>query len=139
VVTVYNADGSVKQLNGDDSTAGASAYRIANLQSMIDPGKPLNVGDVWSVDIKADSKTGAEAAKADFKILAEEKVDDVDTIKVQANIKETSGSDPAASEGTYWLEKANGSVVKAELKWTDVPIPGAPTPISGTVNLTRAK
>jgi hypothetical protein len=137
IITVYNADGSVKMLLGEPETTSASAYRVANLQAVIDPGKPLNVGDAWSIDIKADAKTGAAAAKADYKILGEEKVGDIDTIKVQATVKETSGTEPASSESTYWLEKGNGSKVKSESKWTNVPLPTAPGPISGTMTMTR--
>jgi hypothetical protein len=62
------------------------------------------VGDTWAEDVKADAKTGAEADHADYKIVSEEKVGDIDTIKVHATIKETSGGDPASSEGTYWLD-----------------------------------
>jgi hypothetical protein len=134
---VYNADGSLRSIKGDDQTAGPSVYRFSTLGLIIDSGKPASVGDAWSVDIKADAKTGVEAAKADFKILAEEKVGDIDTIKLSAKIKETSSSEPASSDSTYWLSKTDGTIVKAEENWTNAPFPGSPVPITAKVKVTR--
>ena len=134
---IYNADGRVKEIKGDEQTAGAASYRMTTLGLIIDAGKPLAVGDTWSVDLKADAKTGAEAAKADYKVLGEEKVGDLDTVKLSAKIKETGSSDPASSDGTYWIAKSDGSLVKAEVKWVNAPFPGAPGPISASVTMVR--
>ena len=134
---VYNADGSLKEIKGDEQTAGAASYRMTNLGVIIDSGKPLAVGDTWTVEIKADSKTGAVAAKAEYKVLAEEKVGDLDTIKVKATIKESEGAEPASSEGTYWVVKTDGTLAKAEVKWLNAPFPGAPAPITATVSMVR--
>ncbi len=139
VSSVYNADGSLKQIKGDDTIASPAAYRMSNLSVLVDPGKTLNVGDSWSVDIKGDTKTGAEAAKAEYKVLGEEKVGDLDTIKVKFSVKETSGAMPASSEGTTWISKVDGTEVKSEAKWTDAPMPGAPMPITATVTISRVQ
>jgi hypothetical protein len=133
----YFADGSIKEIKGDDQTAGAAAYRMSNLGVIVDAGKPLNVGDTWTYDFKADSKTGAVAAKGEYKVLAEEKVGDLDTVKVKAAIKEADGTDPASSDGTYWISKLDGTLVKAEIKWLNAPFPGAPGPITATVSMVR--
>jgi hypothetical protein len=130
-----NADGSLKEIKGDASTAGPEAYRMTNLEVLIDSGKPLAVGDTWSVDIKAGDK--AKAAKAEYKVIAEEKAGDIDTIKVKFTVKETEGTEPASSDGTYWISKADGSLVRSEVKWANAPFPGAPTPISATMTETR--
>jgi hypothetical protein len=125
----YNSDGSLREIKGPPETSGKEAYRMTNLEVLIDAGKPLNVGDSWSVDIKADDKTGAVAAKADYKIVAEEKIGDIDCVKVKATVKETGGVDPASSDLTYWISKADGSQVKVEGKLMNAPFPGAPAPI----------
>jgi hypothetical protein len=136
VTTVFNADGSIRQIVGD-SNVDASAYRLADLGVIWDSGKTLNIGDTWTYAIKADTKTGAEAATATYKLVGQEKVGDIDTYKVQATVKESSGSEPAASDGFYWLDKSDASLVKAELTWSNAPFPGAPAPISGKLTITR--
>jgi hypothetical protein len=136
-VTVYTKEGEIKEISGAETTP--DSYRLANLGLMRDPGKTLNVGDTWTHEIKADAKTGAVAAKAEYKVLAEEKVGDWDTVKVSQTIKETEGTDPASSTGTVWLLKEDGSTVKAESKWVNAPFPGAPGPINATVKMEREK
>ncbi len=133
--TVYAKDGTVKEITGDQTTA--DTYRMANLGVVFDPGKPLNVGDTWSYDFKKDAKTGAVAAKGTYKLLAEEKVGSFDTLKIQVNVKESEGTDPAANDGTVWISKTDGSVVKMDQKWTNAPFPGAPAPINATVKMDR--
>ena len=136
ISTVFNADGSIKEILGDATVASAAAYRLANLSVVVDSGKPLNVGDTWTYSIKADPKTGAEAATATYKLVAEEKVGDIDTLKVKATVKETGGSEPASSDGFYWLDKGDASIVKSELNMSNAPFPNVP-PISGKLTLTR--
>lgn len=138
ITTVFNADGSIKEIQSDSAAADASAYRLGNLQVIVDSGKPINIGDTWTYNIKADPKTGAEAATATYKLIGEEKVGDIDTIKVQATIKESSGSEPASSDGFYWLDKGDNSVVKAEVTLSNAPFPQAPAPLSGKLTITRA-
>jgi hypothetical protein len=137
ISTIFNADGTVKEILGDSTVASPTAYRRANLGLIVDSGKPLNIGDTWSYDIKADPKTGAEAATATYKLVAEEKIGDIDTLKIQATVKEKDGSEPATSDGFYWLDKGDASLVKAELTWSNAPFPNAPGPISGKLTMTR--
>lgn len=134
-VTVFRKDGTVKEIRGDSVEGGS--YRFANLASVYLPDQDLKVGDEWTKEAKADSTTQAVAYKATFKIAGEEKVGTVDTVKIAFSVKETEGETPAASEGTTWIEKANGKMVKTEQKWTNAPFPGAPGPVSGTVTVTR--
>jgi hypothetical protein len=134
----YNADGSLKTITGDPATtSGPDAYRMSNLEVIIDSGKPLNVGDSWSADIKGDDKSGAVPAKADYKVLGEEKIGDVDSVKLKVTVKENQGAMPASSDGTFWLSKADGSVVKAEIKWVNAPFPGSAGPMNATMTETR--
>jgi hypothetical protein len=134
---IYLPTGEVKSIAGDEGKA--ESYRMANLGIIYDPGKPLNVGDAWSFDIKANKDTGAVDAKADFKLLGEEKVGDVDTLKIKATVKETSGATPASSDGTVWISKADGSLIKSEAKWVNAPFPGAQGQlINATVHLEAA-
>jgi hypothetical protein len=135
--TTYKANGEVIEIKGasEDSTA----YRMSTLGLLVDPGKQVNVGDKWTFDVKADAKTGAAAAKAEFQALAEEKVGTIDTIKVKAVVKESEGSEPASSESTIWIDKKDGSTVKTESKWVKAPFPGPTGPmiLDATLKLTR--
>jgi len=133
----YKGNGDVVEIKGDQVTP--EAYRMANLGVVADPGKPINVGDTWSHEIKADKKTGALGVKADYKFLGEEKVGDVDTLKIKVNVKETEGSDPASADGTVWLNKADGMLIKMNSKWVNAPYPGAGMPVTATITLVREK
>lgn len=136
--TVYNPDGTIKEIRGQgDANTLASEYRMAALSSLIDAAKPLSVGDTWNYNFKADPKTGAVDAVATYKVIGEEKVDTFDTIKLHVTVKESGGSDGASSEGDWWIDKTDGSLVKGDAKWVNAPFPGAPAPISAHVVLTR--
>ena len=81
----------------------------------------------------------APGYKSDYTIVGEEKIDGTDTFKIQYKTIETDGTDPASIEGTVWIDKANCGLVKGSQKWTNVPMPGAPMPISGTFTMERVK
>lgn len=134
---VYTKEGDLKEVTGGEATP--DSYRMANLGGLHDPGHTINVGDTWTYEIKADSKTGAVAAKAEYKLVGEEKVGDIDCLKISRKVKETEGTDPASSDGTVWISKEDGSSVKEEGKWTNAPFPGAPAPINATITMVREK
>ncbi|MGV3618578.1 MAG: hypothetical protein ACO1SV_24920 [Fimbriimonas sp.] len=133
--TTFSKEGEVKEIAGEQT--GPDVYRMANLGLVRDAGKTLNVGDAWTHEFKGDKKTGAVAAKAEYKLLAEEKVGDWDALKISVKYKETEGTDPAGSDGTTWVSKADGSIIKFEQKWSNAPLPGAPAPINGTIKMDR--
>ncbi|MER3496733.1 MAG: hypothetical protein C4320_08190 [Armatimonadota bacterium] len=134
-VTVYKKDGSVKEIRGDSVEAGA--YRSANLTSAFFPDKDLKIGDEWTNEQKANSSSGAVAFKSTFKLVADEKVNGIDSYKITSVTKESEGDTPASAEGTTWLEKSTGRLVKSTQKLNNVPFPGAPGPINGTITITR--
>lgn len=135
--TVFLPNGLVKTIEGND--AKPESYRMSNLELIYDPGKPLAVGDTWTYEIKANKETGAVAAKAEYKLLAEEKLGTHETLKIQAKVKETEGATPGQIDSTVWLDKADGSMVKSDMKWTNVPLPGSQGPITGTMKIEIAE
>jgi hypothetical protein len=137
VVAHYKPSGEVTKIDGDASSANANAYRMATLSMLIDPGKEQQVGDSWTFDVKANKDTGAVDAKAEYKLIGEEKVGKFDTLKIKVTIKELTGDTPASSDGFVWIDKTDGSEVKTEAKWTNAPVPGAPMPVNGTVKIER--
>ena len=122
LTTTFSPDGRVVTVEG--SSDAVNSRRIANMGVIIDPGKPLAVGEKWVAEIKEDAAKNVIGVQASYEILAEEKVGDVDTIKVKASLKESTGSAPLSCEATYWIDKADGSRVKSESVWKGFPSPG---------------
>lgn len=133
--SVYNLDGTIKEIRGDN--AQAESYRFANLATVFLNGKEAKVGEAWTNEKTADSKSGAVAYKSTYKIVGEEKVGSLDTWKIEFSTKESEGDAPASSDGTVWIDKADATLVKTEAKWSNAPFPGAPGPVNGTVTVTR--
>lgn len=122
--TIYinKPTGEVVELKGDG--IDASYYRMANITVFRIPDEALKPGMKWSHEFKADSKTGAASAKADYEVLGFEKVGSWDAVKVKHVFRETEGSEPAKSTGTIWINVKDGSLLKVDAKQEKVPIPG---------------
>jgi hypothetical protein len=135
--TKYNSKGEVLAIEVDADPV--AAWRMAGLNIFIEPGKEVNVGDKWSYEIKADEKTGAVGAKAEFTVMGEEKVGSFDTVKVKYMVAEVGGEQPASSEGIVWLDKKDGNMIQADtkLKRAPFPTPMGTFPLDGSIKLTR--
>ena len=132
----YKANGEIVDIKAD--TVDASVYRTAHLTSFVVADKAVKVGDEWTTEVKKDEKTGAVAAKGTYKVEGEEKVGAFECFKVKFANKETEGGDAAATcEGVSWVNKKDGSLVKSEGSWKNVPFPGAPGPINAKFTMTR--
>ena len=134
-VIVFTPKGAVKEIRGD--SVDAPAYRFANLAVFSIPDKAVAVGDTWSYEGKPSKDTGAVAYKADYKIVGEEAVAGADAYKVEYTAKETEGGEPASATGTVWIAKSDAAMLKNVSKWANVPFPGAPGTVSGSVTITR--
>jgi hypothetical protein len=135
IIAVYNPDGSVKELRGENIEAGA--YRMQNLMAFIQPKESLKVGSKWSKEVAADKDRGTPAYKGEYSVIADEKVGKWDTLKIKYKISESEGTDPASMEGTFWVSKEDASLIKGEATWANVPMAGAPFPISGKFSSMR--
>jgi hypothetical protein len=132
-MTTYKADGTVLDVKGEGVEMGG--YRMANLLAAIMPEKPIKAGDTWTSSVKGDAKKGTVDVNGTYKFEAVEKGDSGETAKVTYELKETNGEAPATVSGTAWLELKTGNLIKIESKWKDVPVPGAPTPVTGTMTM----
>jgi len=133
-VSVYRANGEVVEIRGPETSP--ASYRMANLNNLFTPDKPVKVGESWTKEIKADSKTGAVDATATYKVVAEEKVGTLDTLKIEGKASE-KGGEAASADFTIWVNKADASMVKMTGDWKNAPFPGAPGPINAKVEMTR--
>ncbi len=136
-LVVMKPNGEVKEIRGDN--VNDDSYRLQNLMSFIPPTEAVSVGSKWKREVAANKDTKAPAVKSDYEIVAEEKVNDVDTFKINYKTVETEGSEPASTEGTLWIAKEDCGLIKANSTWTNVPQPGAPVPITGKFTLERIK
>jgi nitrous oxidase accessory protein NosD len=130
--TKYGPNGEVKEIVGD--RANATGYRMANLTNFHAPSKAVAVGDSWSADGKGDVKTGAVAWKVDYKVVAEETIGPNETLKMDVSARETEGTDGGKATGNIWVAK-NGVLVRTDLKWTNMAVPGAPGPVNGSLTM----
>lgn len=133
--TVFSLLGDVKEVRGD--LTNDAAYRMANLTSIRRPGKPVKVGDSYERTVATDTKLGVPAAKGTYRVEAEERVGTEDAVVIGFEYAETEGGEPARCMGKYWLSKRDGKLLKSEATWSSAPIPGAPSPVNGTVTLER--
>lgn len=135
VSTVYRPDGTVAEITGD--TVNPDAYRMSNLQTVVWPKDNVGVGSKWTNEFKADAAKGSVDGVGNYEIVAREKIGSHDCFKINFDYKESSGSDPATSKGTSWIDVATGLMVKTQSEWTNAPIAGQM--ISGTASLTLAE
>jgi hypothetical protein len=129
----YKANGSIVDLQTENMTP--DSWRVAELSGFVLPDKAVNVGDEWTSTVAADEKKGTVAATASYKLEALEKVGSRDTAKVKVLFTETGGTDPASSEGYAWIDVTNGSIVKSNMTWKNVPIQGMA--VNGTITMDR--
>jgi hypothetical protein len=135
-ITHYKPNGDVIDMTGEQVVP--QSFRMANLSNMRWPDKPVNVGDAWTVDIKAGDKAPFPV-KGSFKLDSEEKIGTIDTYKIVGSLKEVEGSTPGEIDSTYWLSKADFSIVKNVAKWVGVSPPGAKAPLNGLMTMTRVE
>ncbi|HWD40260.1 MAG TPA: hypothetical protein VG944_15535 [Fimbriimonas sp.] len=131
-VVKTKANGEITDFSMPDQMG--PGLRYANLLQFFYPPNPINVGDSWTVKTPANEKLGAVEVNADFKLVGEEKIGNFDTYKVEATKKE-AGTDPGSIHGFFWLNKDDGSMVKADLDLTNVTLAFGSS--SGKTTLTR--
>jgi len=133
VSTTTKPDGETVKI--DSAMADANAYRFAALNDFYYPDTPVDVGDTWTKKLPADLKTGSLETTATYKVLGRETAVGMDCLKVSVDSKE-SGPDGAEITGTEWFAIKDGTHVRSELTWKNVPAPGAPGPVNGKVTVT---
>ncbi|MBX7134070.1 MAG: zinc-dependent metalloprotease [Fimbriimonadaceae bacterium] len=95
--------------------------RIFAATSVIFQKTPVGAGDKWSYEYKDDEKLHTHAGKANFEVLAMEKVKDIDCVKVKMTFEESSGSPRFGGTSTVWIEKASGDAIKSEFELKNIP------------------
>lgn len=133
--TVYEASGEVVSISGADVTD--ANYRVSALQGMIVDGGSYKVGDEIKWTVKPNAKNGNTKGEGKAKITKAEKWNSYDAVVIEYSYKEATGSEPAESAGTVWLNKADGSLLMYEGTYKNAPFPGAPMPITAKIKMER--
>lgn len=136
-VTVYRANGEVVSISG--AQVDPTSMRTQFLTMLKRPDNPVKASDTWIEDIKSDPVTKTPSVHGSFKFDGEEKVGSVDALKIEATVSEGDVATPGSTLESFWIDKADGSIVKYDCKFTNMPFPGAPGPISGTMAMVRAE
>lgn len=131
----YSATGDLLDVQADQMSP--EKWRLAQLTSFTYPTTAVKVGDEWTSTVKADEKTGVVAAKRTFKVDSLEKVGDHDTAKIKSTYTETEGSSPASADGYVWVDTKDGSIVKSESDWKNVPVGPGGASADGKVTMER--
>jgi nicotinamide riboside kinase len=123
---VTRANGSLVSFasTDDDKENLQLNVRLFPTSNVVFPDKELGVGDKWSHDFKGDTSTGARDGKADYEVVAFEKVKDVDGVRLKLAYKENEGSPALSSTGTLVVEKASGDALTGDFTVENVPFPG---------------
>lgn len=133
--TTFKPNGEVVTIISEQSDP--NMYRMGNLESLRFPDTALKVGSTWEVNVKKDDK-GSVEAKGTYQVLAREKVGTWDCFKIHGTFKESTGADGAGVDATYWVNVADGAMVKLSGTFTNAPFPGAPAAIpSAKVEMNR--
>ena len=137
--TEYASDGMVTKVDDPTGEDPAGAYRFAVASVILRPGKEVKVGESWTKELPANKEKGLPKAKATYKYVKDEEVLGFKTALVEFEYTELEGDLPAGNKGKVWLDPVTGFMVKMDSEWKNMPIGGAPEPISGKAVIERVK
>lgn len=137
--TEYASDGMVTKVDDPTGEDPAGAYRFAVASVIIRPGKEVKIGETWTKEFAANKEKGLPKAKATYKYVKDEEVLGFKTALVEFDYSEQEGDLPAGNKGKVWIDPVTGFMVKMDSEWKNMPIGGAPEPISGKAVIERIK
>lgn len=123
---VMRPNGALVSLKGTTDTPEQSklSVRMFTATTPIFPDTEIGVGSKWNQDYKANPDTGQSAAKADFELLAFEKVATLDAAKVKMTYRETEGSPALSVRATLWIELTSADTIKGDFEIEGLPFGG---------------
>lgn len=86
------------------------------------PDKAVGPGDKWVSESKKDPAGKDYSLKQDYEVVAQEKFEDLETLKVKVAYAEPGDGDRMSVSGHFWIAK-DGRPLKAELDVKNWPIP----------------
>lgn len=108
-------------LRSAESEFGPDARRMNVMFFPIYPDKPVGEGGEWTFEHKPEGAEDAPAFTVRYTAKGMEKIEDVDTLKVAVELKE-SGAGGMSATGFYWFDR-EGKVRKFDLDIRNWPVP----------------
>ncbi len=138
ITYTYGPSNELLDLTGKDveEQAKTSFVSLDTLKSLRLPGKPVKVGDTWTVEIAPTDANAKVGAHLEYKLDGEEKLGTFDTLRIKLTGKLVSGGD-ATSEMTIWVSKTDFSMVKTEGTASKLPFANVPFPIDAKITIVR--
>lgn len=114
----------------DDKEANVPMLRrTGRLGDLPTPAAPIKLGESWSHEYPAVADVSLPAGKITYTFVAEEKVGNWETLKVEMVYTETGVEKPVTAKGLLWLNKSNFRGVKGDVTVENHPAPpGSPVP-----------
>jgi len=120
ITTTSKADGSLISQKSDPPTPST---RSNVFSQFIYPATPKNVGDTWQHTGKADKAAGTNDYEIDYTYKGQETQDGIASNRIDITFKEMNVDQPITGDGTLWLDKDTGSLVKISVKMKNVDSP----------------
>ena len=129
---VFHPDGTIvsSKTTKEEKDATHLDVRLDIATTPVYSSKPVGVGDKWTYEIKANADLGSEAATGEGEVLAFEKVNGVDAVKIKYSYKETGGKHALVLSGVIWAEKSSGDIIKTDMSIEGMQLGGAEGPIA---------
>jgi hypothetical protein len=95
---------------------------LASINDPVYSDKEVKVGDSWTIELD-NPVVKDKKVKISNKVLAAEKVGDIETVKVGQKVEAVVAADGTmlTQEMTFWINPENGEAVKAEGKIANLP------------------
>lgn len=120
VMTIFTRSGLPIGVAGE--TATPNTLRLAIINAIVAPPKPVSVGSAWAIEVEANKETGAVSAEIKYRVTGIEKIGGREVLVVTVKGKELTGDNPASSDGTAWLDTTTFQIVKAVSTLKNAPI-----------------
>ncbi|MBS1707424.1 MAG: hypothetical protein JSS65_01745 [Armatimonadetes bacterium] len=120
--TTRDARGIVSAIETSED-GGGNKWRNERIISLIYPEKPVNIGDKWTYESKADKSKDLPLGTFTYEVKGKEKVKDKEVLRINYTFKETGVDDAIESEGYMLVSIATGEVLKSDGKVKNYPIP----------------
>ncbi len=139
--TTFKPNGTPTKVEGGRNPE--SEMRMARLNSLLFPDKAVKIGDKWNGELKGEGNL--PTLKAEYELVAKEKVGDIEALKIKFNIQEVAAQSgesstmntPTTMSGFIWIDPKTGMLVRMNGSVKGMPAEGAPMPLDGTLTMER--
>ena len=120
VFTTFTRSGLPIKVAGEIATP--SSLRLAIINAIIAPPKPVGVGSGWAIEVDPNKETGAVSVEIKYRVTGIEKIGDREVLVITVKGKELTGEYPASSDGKAWIDTSTYQIIKAVSTLKNAPI-----------------